>query len=253
MRSSPAPIRSLPLPPRPSPIAARVPVFVDIDPATANLDARLHRASRHAAHSRHHAGSPLWPARGYGRDPRVLPRATMFAILEDAAQAHARALPRPARREPRAHAGAFSFYPTKNLGACGEGGALTTDDDQIASFARAARSHGQTARYEHEFVGFNYRMEGYQGAVLRIKLRRLYALDRPAPGNRAGVPPPAGGHAAGDARGRPARRMRVSPVCDLREQPERGDRAATPTAKSKPPCIIPGPCTCSQQRPERNQ
>ena len=72
-------------------------------------------------------------------------------------------------------AAAFSFYPTKNLGAYGEGGALTTDDDQIAKFARAARSHGQTARYEHEFVGYNYRMHGFQGAVLRIKLRRLYA------------------------------------------------------------------------------
>ncbi|MGA9630979.1 MAG: DegT/DnrJ/EryC1/StrS family aminotransferase, partial [Candidatus Acidiferrales bacterium] len=74
-----------------------------------------------------------------------------------------------------AHAGIFSFYPTKNLGAYGEGGALTTDDDRIAKFARAARNHGQTARYEHEFVGYNYRMQGFQGAVLRIKLRHLYA------------------------------------------------------------------------------
>ena len=69
---------------------------------------------------------------------------------------------------------AVSFYPTKNMAAYGEGGALTTNDDQIAKYARAARSHGQTARYEHEFVGFNYRMHGFQGAVLRIKLRHLY-------------------------------------------------------------------------------
>ena len=80
-----------------------------------------------------------------------------------------------AAQEASAMPAAFSFYPTKNLGAYGEGGALTTDDDQIAKFARAARSHGQTARYEHEFVGYNYRMDGFQGAVLRIKLRRLYA------------------------------------------------------------------------------
>jgi dTDP-4-amino-4,6-dideoxygalactose transaminase len=73
------------------------------------------------------------------------------------------------------HAAAFSFYPTKNLGAYGEAGALTTDDDQVAKFVRAARNHGQTMRYEHEFVGYNYRMEGFQGAILRIKLRRLYA------------------------------------------------------------------------------
>jgi len=52
---------------------------------------------------------------------------------------------------------------------------LTTNDDQIAKFARAARSHGQTGRYEHEFVGYNYRLDGFQGAVLRIKLRKLYA------------------------------------------------------------------------------
>ena len=57
----------------------------------------------------------------------------------------------------------------------GEGGALTTNDDRIAQFARAARSHGQTARYAHEFVGYNYRMQGFQGAVLRIKLRHLNA------------------------------------------------------------------------------
>jgi dTDP-4-amino-4,6-dideoxygalactose transaminase len=70
-------------------------------------------------------------------------------------------------------AAAFSFYPSKNLGVYGEGGALTTNDDTIAKYARAARSHGQTARYEHEFVGYNYRMQGFQGAVLRIKLRYL--------------------------------------------------------------------------------
>ena len=95
-------------------------------------------------------------------------------ILEDAAQAHG-ARYRGRRVGAVGHAAAFSFYPTKNLGAYGEGGALTTNDDQVAKFARAARSHGQTARYEHEFVGYNYRMHGFQGAILRIKLRRLYA------------------------------------------------------------------------------
>jgi dTDP-4-amino-4,6-dideoxygalactose transaminase len=94
-------------------------------------------------------------------------------ILEDAAQAHgARYRSQPVGS--LGNAAAFSFYPTKNLGAYGEGGALTTNDDQVAKFARAARSHGQTARYEHEFVGYNYRMQGFQGAVLRIKLRRLH-------------------------------------------------------------------------------
>ena len=150
-----------------------VPVFVDIDPATANLDPRL---LERAITPRTRA---MMPVHLYGRPAdmdaiREIAARHDVRVLEDAAQAHG-ARYRGRRVGGLAQAGGFSFYPTKNLGACGEGGALTTDDDQIASFARAARSHGQTARYEHEFVGFNYRMQGYQGAVLRIKLRRLYA------------------------------------------------------------------------------
>jgi dTDP-4-amino-4,6-dideoxygalactose transaminase len=94
-------------------------------------------------------------------------------ILEDAAQAH-EARYRTQRVGSIGNCAAFSFYPSKNLGAYGEGGALTTNDDAIAKYARAARSHGQTARYDHEFVGYNYRMQGIQGAILRIKLRRLH-------------------------------------------------------------------------------
>jgi dTDP-4-amino-4,6-dideoxygalactose transaminase len=150
-----------------------VPVFVDIDPATANLDARL---LERAITPRTRA---MMPVHLYGRPAdmdaiREIAARHDVRILEDAAQAHG-ARYRGRRVGGLAQAGGFSFYPTKNLGACGEGGALTTDDGQIANFARSARSHGQTARYEHEFVGFNYRMQGYQGAVLRIKLRRLYA------------------------------------------------------------------------------
>jgi dTDP-4-amino-4,6-dideoxygalactose transaminase len=70
-------------------------------------------------------------------------------------------------------AAAFSFYPAKNLGAYGEGGALTTNDDEVARFARTMRDHGQAGRYRHDAVGFNYRMDGFQGAVLRIKLKHL--------------------------------------------------------------------------------
>ncbi|HUJ31695.1 MAG TPA: DegT/DnrJ/EryC1/StrS family aminotransferase [Candidatus Acidoferrum sp.] len=149
------------------------PVFVDIDPKTANLDPNL---IERAITPRTRAIIPVYL---YGRpadlDPiREIAFRRNIKLLGDAAQAHG------ARYRGRmigslSHAAAFSFYPTKNLGAYGEGGALTTDDDQIAKFARAARSHGQTARYEHEFVGYNYRMQGFQGAVLRIKLRRLYA------------------------------------------------------------------------------
>src|SRR5207249_4961742 len=72
-------------------------------------------------------------------------------------------------------AAAFSFYPAKNLGAYGEGGALTTNSDDVAHLARALRHHGETRRYLHDRVGYNYRMDGFQGAVLRVKLRRLEA------------------------------------------------------------------------------
>jgi dTDP-4-amino-4,6-dideoxygalactose transaminase len=149
------------------------PVFVDIDPATANLDPRLIERS---ITPRTRA---ILPVHLYGRPAdmdaiREIAARRHLRILEDAAQAHA-ARYRAQRVGSLGLAAAFSFYPTKNLGTYGEGGALTTNDDAIAKFARAARSHGQTARYEHEFPGYNYRMQGFQGAVLRIKLRRLHA------------------------------------------------------------------------------
>lgn len=150
-----------------------VPVFVDIDPATADLDPKL---VERAITPRTRA---ILPVHLYGRPAdmsalRDIAARRDLRILEDAAQAHG-ARHRGRRVGSLGHAAAFSFYPTKNLGAYGEGGALTTDDDSIAKFARAARSHGQTSRYHHDFVGYNYRMDGFQAAVLRVKLRRLYA------------------------------------------------------------------------------
>lgn len=147
------------------------PVFVDIDPATANIEPKL---IERAVTSRTRA---ILPVHLYGRpadmDPiREIAERRNLRILEDAAQAHG-ARYRGRRAGGLGDACAFSFYPTKNLGAYGEGGALTSDDEQIAKFARAARSHGQRSRYHHDFAGYNYRMTGFQGAVLRIKLRRL--------------------------------------------------------------------------------
>lgn len=149
------------------------PVLVDIDPATANIDPNLiERAITRCTRV-------IIPVHLYGRPAdmhaiRAIAARHNVRVLEDAAQAHG-ALYRGERVGGLADAAAFSFYPTKNLGAYGEGGALTTNDDLISQFARAARSHGQTARYAHEFVGYNYRMQGFQGAVLRIKLRYLNA------------------------------------------------------------------------------
>jgi dTDP-4-amino-4,6-dideoxygalactose transaminase len=149
------------------------PVFSDIDPMTANLDPNL---LERAITPRTRA---IVPVHLYGR-PADMDAICAIAsrhnvrVVGDAAQAHG-ARYRGQRVGSLGHAAAFSFYPTKNLGAYGEGGALTTDDDHVARFARAARSHGQTMRYEHQFIGYNYRMQGFQAAVLRVKLRRLYA------------------------------------------------------------------------------
>jgi dTDP-4-amino-4,6-dideoxygalactose transaminase len=93
-------------------------------------------------------------------------------VIEDACQAHG-ARWRGKRVGSFGLAAAFSFYPGKNLGAYGEGGALTTDHDDVAERVRRLRDHGQTRRYYHDHIGYNYRMDGFQGAVLRIKLRHL--------------------------------------------------------------------------------
>jgi dTDP-4-amino-4,6-dideoxygalactose transaminase len=95
-----------------------------------------------------------------------------LAVIEDACQAHG-ARYRGRRVGSMGHAAAFSFYPSKNLSAYGEGGALTTNDAGIAELARALRHHGQSSLYTHERIGYNYRMDGFQGAVLRVKLKRL--------------------------------------------------------------------------------
>jgi dTDP-4-amino-4,6-dideoxygalactose transaminase len=99
-------------------------------------------------------------------------RKRSLAVIEDACQAHG-ARYRGRRVGSIGHAAAFSFYPSKNLSAYGEGGALTTDDPGIAELARALRNHGQSGPYTYARIGYNYRMEGFQGAVLRVKLKRL--------------------------------------------------------------------------------
>jgi dTDP-4-amino-4,6-dideoxygalactose transaminase len=147
------------------------PVFVDIDPETSNIDpARIEAALTPRTKA-------ILPVHLYGRPAELDPilelgRRRGIPVIEDACQAHG------ARYRGRTVgsfgvAAAFSFYPGKNLGAYGEGGALTTNDDGIAGLARQLRTHGEARRYHHDRIGYNYRMEGFQGAVLRVKLRRL--------------------------------------------------------------------------------
>src|SRR5216684_8311904 len=147
------------------------PVFVDIDPNSANLDPRLieKAVTKHT--------KAIIPVHLYGR-PADLNRIMQIAarhkltVIEDACQAHgARYCGR--RVGSFGHAAVFSFYPSKNLGAYGEGGALTTNDDEVAEFVRTLRNHGESSRYFHDVVGYNYRMDGFQAAVLNVKLKRL--------------------------------------------------------------------------------
>jgi dTDP-4-amino-4,6-dideoxygalactose transaminase len=113
----------------------------------------------------------------YGQ-PARLPQIETIAkrhglfVLEDACQAHGASI---AGRKAGSfgRAAAFSFYPGKNLGAMGEGGALVTDDVEVAGRARMLRDHGQRAKYEHVLLGHNYRLEALQGAVLGVKLPHL--------------------------------------------------------------------------------
>ena len=147
------------------------PVFVDIDPHTASIDPGKIAA---AVTPRTRA---ILPVHLYGLAAEmdtILRVASQhhLSVIEDACQAHG-ARYHGKRVGSIGNAAAFSFYPSKNLGAYGEGGALTTNDDALAEKARALRSHGESRRYFHDSIGYNYRMEGFQGAILRLKLPRL--------------------------------------------------------------------------------
>jgi dTDP-4-amino-4,6-dideoxygalactose transaminase len=117
------------------------------------------------------------PVHLYGHPANLAPlmeicRQHQLALVEDAAQAHG-AKYRGRTVGTFGTLAGFSFYPGKNLGACGEGGALVTNDEAYAARARSLREHGSTRRYYHDEIGFNYRMEGLQGAVLGVKLKYL--------------------------------------------------------------------------------
>ena len=93
-------------------------------------------------------------------------------VIEDAAQAHGAKYKNKGVGQ-FGQIACFSFYPGKNLGAYGEGGALTTSDASIAQRARSLRDHAQSQKYLHDEIGYNYRMDGFQGAVLAVKLKHL--------------------------------------------------------------------------------
>ena len=122
-------------------------------------------------------------------------------MIEDAAQAHG-AEYKGRRAGSLGDMGCFSFYPGKNLGAYGEGGMVVTDNPEYARTIRMLRDWGAEKKYQHVLKGFNYRLEGIQGAVLRVKLRHLEAGPRP-PRGRGALRRAAGRQRRADADARP--------------------------------------------------
>lgn len=147
------------------------PVFVDIDPLTCNIDpAKIEAAITPRT-------KVIMPVHLYGTCANMdaildIAQRHNLIVLEDAAQAHG-AEYKGRRAGSMGHLACFSFYPGKNLGAYGEGGAIVTSDEKYVELIKQLRDQGQSAKYLHERVGYNYRMEAIQGAVLGVKLKHL--------------------------------------------------------------------------------
>jgi dTDP-4-amino-4,6-dideoxygalactose transaminase len=148
-----------------------VPIFVDIEPKTFNMDvsqveARITDKTK-----------AIMPIHLFGQCAEMDALLEIGAkhgipIIEDAAQAIG-SEDRGRRAGTMGAIGCFSFYPSKNLGGMGDGGFLTTNDDELAHKIKALRVHGSFERYYHKWVGLNSRLDGFQGAVLRVKLPHL--------------------------------------------------------------------------------
>ncbi|WP_293177830.1 DegT/DnrJ/EryC1/StrS family aminotransferase [Oceanithermus sp.] len=151
------------------------PVFVDIDPRTFNIDPALVPA---AITERTKA---IVPVHLYGQAADMDPILTIakehgLKVLEDTAQAFGGAY-RGRKLGAIGDAGAFSFFPTKNLGGFGDGGLLATNDDGVAEAARMLRAHGAKRKYQNEVLGYNSRLDALQAAILRVKLRHIDAFN----------------------------------------------------------------------------
>lgn len=165
------------------------PVFVDIDPKTYNmdpskledyLDKRFGGSStglQPPASSLKQGPKAVIPVHIYGQpadmDPILeIAKKKNLAVIEDACQAHG-SLYKGKKAGSMGMVGCFSFYPGKNLGAYGEGGAVVTQSEDIANKIRMIRDHGQAKKYYHDMEGYNGRLDAIQAGVLRIKLKRL--------------------------------------------------------------------------------
>jgi len=151
--------------------AGAQPVLVDVDPITYNIDVTKIEAAI-TPHTR-----AIIPVHLYGLPAdmdTILQLADRYGlvVIEDACQAHG-AYYKGRRVGSLGHASAFSFYPTKNLGACGDAGIVVTNEPQVVEKVRAMRDCGQKVKYHHELPPFNHRMDTLQAAILRVKLGYL--------------------------------------------------------------------------------
>jgi dTDP-4-amino-4,6-dideoxygalactose transaminase len=154
-------------------LCGATPVFVDCEPDSYNIDPKkveakiTPRTKAIVAVHLYGQSADMDPLNEIGRKHKI-------AVVEDCAQSHF-AEYKGKRTGGLGVASSFSFYPGKNLGAYGEGGAACTNDPELARKYKMIRDHGSEKKYHHEMYGTNYRMEGIQGAVLGVKLRHLGA------------------------------------------------------------------------------
>jgi dTDP-4-amino-4,6-dideoxygalactose transaminase len=147
------------------------PIFVDIDPETYTMDTgQIESAITERTRA-------IIPVHLYGQPANMAPILAIaerhkLLVVEDAAQAHG-ALYKNKKAGSLGTAACFSFYPTKNLGAYGEGGAVVTDHEEIAQRVMILRDHGSRQKYRHDIEGMNSRLHTLQAAILRVKLRHL--------------------------------------------------------------------------------
>lgn len=152
------------------------PVFVDADAVAYTIDvSKIENAITPRTRA-------IIPVHLYGQPADLDPifeiaRRHNLSVIEDAAQAHG-AEYKGHRVGALGDVGCFSFYPAKNLGAYGDAGAIVTDDDMVARRIRLLRDHGSDRKYYHEIVGYNFRLETLQAAVLAVKLRHLESWTR---------------------------------------------------------------------------
>lgn len=153
-----------------------LPVFVDVDPETLTMDPeQLEAAITPATRA-------IVPVHLFGQVADMeaidaIARRHGLPVIEDAAQAHGARF-QGRRAGSLGLAGCFSFYPGKNLGAPGEAGAVTTNDDAVAARIRMLRDHGQVTKHDHRAIGWNGRMDGIHGAILSAKLKHLDAWNQ---------------------------------------------------------------------------